>query len=67
MASESLRRDVAIKMTAHLIEVFAPLLRGEEINDAYIEVMAIVLGGMETFEILESRASRNRVELPSLN
>jgi hypothetical protein len=69
MASESVRRNTAVTMTAHLVEVFAPLLRDEEKRDAYIEVMAIVLAGLETVEIAEARQTRRwmAVELPSRN
>ena len=67
MASEPNRRKTAVTMTAHILAIFSPLLRDEEKRDAYIEVMAVVLAGMETFEILEARDTGQRMIEPSLN
>ncbi len=48
--TERLRHDVSWAVTAHVVEVFAPLLREEEQREAFAEVYQRVKAGLESYE-----------------
>jgi hypothetical protein len=60
VSSASLLHDEGWKLTASVIEVFAPLLREEEKAEAFREVYERVRRGLEKYE---ERASRRRRRL----
>jgi len=62
MTSTALRHDHAWAIAAAVVEVFAPLIRDEEIMDAFREVYDRVRQGLEKYE---ERAERMRRRLGS--
>jgi hypothetical protein len=45
-----LRHDAAWAMTRAIVEIFCPLLRPEEVRDAFDEVYATVKAGLSAYE-----------------
>jgi hypothetical protein len=50
MTGESFPADLARSTSIEIVEIFASLLREEERRDAFDEVFALVLAGLESFE-----------------
>jgi hypothetical protein len=61
MASESLKHDTAWATAVSILEVFEPLLREEEQQEAFAEVYQRVKAGLECFEIEADRMQRRMV------
>jgi len=50
MAGETFPNDLARSTASEIVEIFASLLREEERRDAFDEVFARVLAGLECFQ-----------------
>ena len=55
MDNQRLIHDAAVAMTAALIEIFGPVLRDEERNDAMQEMYHVCKTGIESYVIQRNR------------
>jgi hypothetical protein len=55
MSMDRIRHDVAFAASLHILELFAPLLREEEKQDAFDEAFAIIKAALESYELQTTR------------